>query len=154
MAHRQVLAIQTATVAAVVHIGVMQVHELIIAASHQDPVRCLETREAVAANQHERPEPRLQRRTHIKAGRQDLLHVGLTQRLDKTVLHEFHDGFFLRAAHAIEKQRVGLAEHHAHLEPPTPGRESKTLRAATAVAGGHEDGRRLTPELDFFGPQQ
>ena len=53
-------------------------------------------------------------------------------------------------AHAVEKQRPAYIHLHPHTKAPTPGGQRQALRAATAMAGGHEHGGRFTPDLQFF----
>lgn len=74
--------------------------------------------------------------------------VGLDP-IQKLVMHQRHDQFLVRIAHAFQKQWSSLIEVYFCIKSALVCRQRQTERMATAVARGHEDGCCFPPDVQL-----
>ena len=119
--HWQVLAIDALTVAAVIHIRIVQIYKLVVAPCYQYPMRGLQPGESVVTDQYHWFESSHKCCADIKIGSLLLYDARLRQILSKAVFYQLHDGLFFRTAYALQKQRAKLANHQTHLKTAPTG---------------------------------
>ena len=144
------LAVHGLAMLAVIHIGIMQVDEFVVAIGDNHPMRRFRTGQSIAADQYQRLSTVLQQSWQVQRPAHHTLDIGGLQLQCELIVHQAHDVFFMRVAHTVEEQRAGHAELQAHPKSPSPGCQCQTLWAATTVTGRHEHGGRLAPDLQFF----